>query len=154
MKEKNLTSPEVNQLMAYISQIKENGAFDIFSQLFQTDFRILVELYYKKDCHPSYLADTLHVTRSNIAANLRILQQKGYIYREVDDKNHREIHVHITKVGEEYVVLINSQLSFLLEGWLKILGPEETQHLFTILKLSSDPKIITDNLKHFDFGSK
>lgn len=153
MDKKENVENQIETFMNYVSKIRNNGALDIFTQLFQTDYRILSYLSDHPNAHPSILADALKVTRPNIAANLRLLEQRGYIERTVDEKNRRQVYVNMTESGRQYLQLVKKQLEFLFSGWFQILGKEETKHLFKILELSSDPKIITDNLSNFTFGN-
>lgn len=147
------TKSKIDTFMGYFMKIKENGALDIFSQLFQTDFRILGYLEQHPGAHPSIMAEALNVTRPNIAANLRLLEQKGYIERVIDEKNRRQVYVNLTEDGKKYISLVSVQLSMLFGGWLQILGEEESKHLFKILEISSNPELITENLKNFNFGN-
>ncbi len=146
------TAANLRKLMEYVSIIKENGELDIFTQLFQTDFRILTYLQKHPGTHPSIMADALKVTRPNIAANLRLLEQRKLIIRTIDENNRRQVYVELTEEGIEYLNVCEKQLGILFTGWFKILGEEEVSHLFKILALSSDPKIMTSNLKTFSFG--
>ncbi len=147
------TKSKIDIFMSYFMKIKENGALDIFTQLFQTDFRIMAYLESHPDAHPSVMADVLNVTRPNIAANLRLLEQKGYIQRIIDENNRRQVYVNLTEEGKRYISLVSVQLSVLFASWLQILGEEESEHLFKILEISSNPALITENLKSFSFGS-
>ena len=126
----------INQLMLYVNRIRESGALDLFSRLFQSDLRILSYLRDKKDVHPSIIAKDLRLARPNVAANLRLLESKKLISRVGDCDNHRQVIVNITPLG----------------GWFSVLGKEETSHLFKILELSSNPDLMTDELKKFSFG--
>ena len=144
---------KIERMMKYIAKIRENGELDIFAAMFQTDFRILAYLITHKDAHPSIMADSLKVTRPNIAANLRLLETKGYIVREIDNDNRRQVYVNITEEGRKYYGVCQKQLSLLFAGWFAILGEELTESLFKILEISSDPELMTDDLKHFTFGA-
>lgn len=143
---------DIEKLMSLIAKIRENGEFQIFSALFQTDFQILAYLEKHVDAHPSDMADSLNVTRPNIAANLRNLENKGYIERAIDKDNRRQIHVTLTEKGKQYMSLCTLQLSFLFASWFKVIGEEEKAHLFKILEMSSSPELMTDQLKNFTFG--
>jgi DNA-binding MarR family transcriptional regulator len=142
----------INKLMTYVAKIRENGEFDIFTQLFQTDYRILTYLETHPGAHPSVMADALKVTRPNIAANLRLLESKHQVERVIDEKNRRQVYVNLTPEGQQYVSMCEKQLGMLFAGWFAILGPDEVQHLFRILDLSSDPQVVTADLKKLSFG--
>jgi DNA-binding MarR family transcriptional regulator len=102
--------------------------------------------------HPSEMASALRVTRPNIAANLRLLEEKEYLVRMVDQENRRQVYVNLTRKGEQYYELCLQQLEYLFAGWFSILGEEEVKHLFNILAKSSDPSVMSDALKNFSFG--
>lgn len=143
---------DIKRLMDLVRKIRDNGELQLFSALFQTDFQILSYLSVHKDCHPSDMADALKVTRPNIAANLRNLENKEYIERNVDKDNRRQVYVNLTDKGKQYIELCNIQLSYLFASWFKILGEEDTQHLFQILEKSSSPDLMTDSLRSFNLG--
>lgn len=142
---------KVEQLLSYVDRIFSSGGLNIFAPLMQTDYRILVYLKKNPGAHPSVIADELNVTRPNVAANLRILEEKKYIRREMDAENRRQIYVHMTKEGEEHLARVGTKLDVLFASWLSILGEEETEHLFKILDLSSDPKLITADLRKISY---
>ncbi len=143
---------DMQLLMSYVSKIRDMGAIDLFSRFFQADYRILNYLRNLKDVHPSIIAENLHLTRPNVAANLRLLESKNFISRVGDASNHRQVIVNITPQGQRYLSLVDQQCATLFVGWFAILGKEEIPHLFKILELSSDPKLITDELRHFSLG--
>jgi DNA-binding MarR family transcriptional regulator len=149
-------SPELNEkiqrLMGYLSKAKDNGELQIFSSLFTLDYEIIGYLYHHPNAHPSEMADFLKVTRPNIAANLRVLESKDFLERLIDEKNRRQVYVNLTDKGRTYYEVCQKQLAYLFSGWFAILGPEEVEHLFTILDKSCRPELMTDNLKNFSFG--
>ena len=140
----------INQLMLYVNRIRESGALDLFSRLFQSDLRILSYLRDKKDVHPSIIARDLRLARPNVAANLRLLESKKLISRVGDCDNHRQVIVNITPLGQRYLMIIDQQMATLFVGWFSVLGKEETGHLFKILELSSNPDLMTDELKKIE----
>ncbi|MFA6829868.1 MAG: MarR family winged helix-turn-helix transcriptional regulator [Bacilli bacterium] len=143
---------KIQRLMELLSLAKDNGELQIFSALFMTDFQIIAYLASHENTHPSELADTLRSTRPNIAANLRTLESKGYIVRNIDENNHRQVYVNITEKGKIYFQICQKQLGYLFSSWFALLGEEEVEHLFVILEKSCRPDIMTDELKKFNFG--
>ncbi len=55
--ENNELKEQTDLLIKYLNQARNNGALDIFSSLFQTDYRILIYLNSHPDAHPSLMAD-------------------------------------------------------------------------------------------------
>ena len=143
---------KVQKLTEYVDRVFANGSLNIFAPLMQTDYRILMYLNKKPGAHPSVMADDLNITRPNIAANLRILEEKNFISREMDPSNRRQIYVYMTDVGKDYLLRISHQLEYLFACWLTLLGDDETKQLFHILEISSDPKNITADLRKLTLG--
>lgn len=145
---------DIRTLMGYFAKIREIGALDVFVQLFQNDYRILTYLETHHGIHPSAIATDLRISRPNVAANLRILESKRFIVRTIDHENRRQIFVDITPSGLRYLDIIKNQCERLFMSWFQILGEEEVQHLFSILEKSSNPAIITKEVKNFNFGEE
>ena len=143
---------KVHKLVAYVDRVFANGSLNIFAPLMQTDYRILMYLMRNPGAHPSVMADDLNITRPNIAANLRILEEKQFIRREMDPANRRQIYVHMTDIGMKHLDRITHQLEYPFARWLSPLGDEETKHLFNILEISSDPRNITAELGKLTLG--
>ena len=59
----------------------------------------------------------------------------------------------MTPHGQRYLMILDQQMATLFVGWFSVLGKEETSHLFKILELSSNPDLMTDELKKFSFGA-
>ncbi len=150
--DENEMQTDITKLLEYVAIIRKNGGLDIFSGLFQTDYRIMTYLSSHPNAHPSDMADELNVTRPNVAANLRLLDQKKFITRVVDEDNRRQVYVNMTEEGRQYLQKCDAQLNFLFAGWLTLLGKEETKHLLRILEISSDPSIISNEVKEIVVG--
>ena len=143
---------KVERLTGFLDRVFANGWLNIFAPLMQTDYRILVYLAKNPSAHPSVMVDDLNITRPNIAANLRILEERKFIVREMDPANRRQIYVSMTDSGKDYLMRINRQLETLFASWLTILGDKETEHLFHILELSCDPRNISSDLRKLTLG--
>ena len=150
-KEHLTTQEDIKKVMEYFSKIREIGAIDVFSRLLQCDFRVLTYLNFHENVHPSQIADDLRLSRPNVAANLRLLESKRYICRELDEENRRQVFVSITPGGRRYLQIVDQKCAALFKSWFSILGDEEVKHLFKILELSSNPQNITDEIKNVSF---
>lgn len=156
MSNNEFSNEEIEQLaeklLSYVDILRNNGAMNMFSQLFQYDYRILSYLKDKSNVHPSIMASDLNITRPNVAANLRILEQKKYITRVTDELNRRQVYVNITANGKRYLNIVDNQCILLFSSWLNILGRDEVVHLLKILEISSNPNLISSEVKNFTFG--
>lgn len=135
---------DINRLRDLVVRIRDAGALERFTRLFETDYRVLVYLSNHPKSHPSVIAEELRTTRPDVAANLRTLEKKGFIVRELDIVNRRQVFVSRTEKGARYLEKVHDQLINLFKGWFQILGPEETKHLFLILELSAQPQNFTE----------
>ncbi len=140
---------QVERVLSYLDKAFSSGTLNLFYPLVQTDYRILVYLEKCPGAQPSFLADALNVTRPNIAANLRLLDEKKYVVRKLDESNHRQIHVYLTEEGRRHLERVRRKLNFLFASWLEILGEEEIQHLLRILEVSVNPEIVDEDLRKF-----
>ena len=143
---------KIDKVIDYFDQIVHNPGFSIVTNIFQLDFQIIYFLHGKKNVLPSLIATSLNSTRPNIATNLKILEQKGFITRITNKENRRQIFVNLTDKGEKYFDICKVQLSYLFASWFSLLGEEETKHLFNILELSTKPELTAEQIKNFSFG--
>lgn len=143
---------KVNTFMSYLNKARDLGELDLFLGLFQVDYRIMQYLKTHQNAHPSEMAEALKESRPNIAANLRILEQKGYIKRELDQENRRQVYVNVTEEGLGFLHRCDLEMMFLFSGWFQLLGEEEVKHLFHILEVSTDAKVMSGELKNFRLG--
>lgn len=142
----------VARFMKLVNKARDLGELDIFAGLFQPDFRIMGYLKEHANAHPSEMAEALKESRPNIAANLRLLEEKGYITRELDEENRRQVYVNVTEEGLAFLNRCETQMTFLFAGWFGLLGKEETEHLFKILEISTSPEVMNEELKSFHVG--
>lgn len=142
----------IKTFLNLIDKLYEDGIIDIFEQINQSDFRILNYLLHNNNAHPSDIASSLLLTRSNTAAALKNLENKGYLTRVINETNRRQIFVSLTEEGKNYVNLCNTQLELLLKGWFSVLSQEEINTLFSLVKKALDPKSMSNKLKEFTFG--
>ena len=149
--DKNLQE-KIDKVIEYVDKIVHNPGFSIVTNIFQLDFQIIYFLHNKKNVLPSSIASSLNSTRPNIATNLKLLEQKGFITRSTNLDNRRQIFVNLTDKGEKYYDICKIQLSYLFASWFSLLGEEETKHLFNILDLSTKPELTAEQIKKFSFG--
>ena len=86
-------------------------------------FHALYVLHYSGEANitMSALAEALGVSKQQISKLVTTLEEKGYVYREHDAKNRRQVYVRITADGIIYVEKCQHEL----RDWLQV----ETTHL-------------------------
>ena len=132
-----------------IQKIYTQGELNPFIQLVQSDSRILLYLFYHPSCHPSDISKSLNMSRPNVTANLKNLEDNEMIVRTLNAKNRREIYVTLTAKGMQEFNNRMSKIIGLFQDWLKLLGEEETEHLIRILEISSDMNNIGEAFKKY-----
>lgn len=140
----NGDNKEIYELFKNLLGIYNSGAFDPLIDFVKSDGRILLYLMNcGGQCHPSDLSDGLNLSRPNVAANLRNMEKIGYITRETDKTNRRQVFVKITPAGIGCYNEQTTQIVQMVTLWLTMIGEEESKHLIEILnKTSSMAKVL------------
>ncbi len=126
----------VSKFLTYLLYIYDSGALDPFIQYVGPGPRILLFIHYRKRCHPSQISAGLRLSRPHVASSLKTLENEGFLTRETDPSNRRQVFVTLTPKGEEVYSHINDNMVQLFAKWFKILGPE-TEHLMRALDITS-----------------
>ena len=140
-------SPQVLEMLTYVEKIFRQGELDEFIDLVQTPNRIMLVLAMKGKTKPSELSEILNISRPNVTANLRVLEEKGFLTRMINSSNRREVFVTLTKDGMDHFENVIKKITSLFHVWFDLLGEEETQHVLNILRISSDEKVALEYKK-------
>lgn len=133
-------------------EIYNKGLFDPMISFVKADGRILLFLINNGGiCHPSKISEGLRLSRPNIAANLRNMEKEGFITRETDKNNRRQVFVKITPAGIARFEEETSLIVRMLSGWLKALGKDKSKTLLDILKITNQK---ADKLAVKEIGNK
>jgi DNA-binding MarR family transcriptional regulator len=97
---------------------------------------------------PLEIADYLHCDRPTASVIIKNLEKKALIYRKKDEKNSKFHRIYISKVGQEYIQMIDSSVPKLTVSPFDILSQEEKEQLLMLLdKCCSRMKDIAENHK-------
>ena len=140
-------SPQVLEMLTYVEKIFRQGELDEFIDLVQTPNRIMLVLAMKGKTKPSELSEILNISRPNVTANLRVLEEKGFLTRMINSSNRREVFVTLTKDGMDHCENVIKKITSMFHTWFDLLGEEETQHVLNILRISSDEKVALEYKK-------
>lgn len=140
-------NPQVAEFITYIQKIYNQGELEPFIDLVQTPNRLLLSIAMSEKVRPSELSESLRVSRPTITSNLKDLEEKGFLTRMINPDNRREVYVTLTREGQLKFEKEIEVLTGLFADWFRILGPEETQHVINILKISCDISSIGDMYK-------
>lgn len=142
------TPTEVIELVQLVEKIYEQGELDPFIDLVQTPNRIVLYLSSHHKVQPSKIGADLRMSRPSVTSYLKNLEQDGIIIREMNPDNRREIYVVLTEKGQLIFQAVIGKMMRMFSEWLDLLGPE-VEHLFNILRLSSDFNVIGDSFKKY-----
>lgn len=142
-----MTEPlQVLELLSLVEKIYNQGELEPFIDLVQTPKRVLIYLNGKDKVRPSEIGESLRMSRPSVTTHLKGLEQEGLITREINPDNRREVYVSLTDAGREAFENLIGRLVSLFQDWLTILGPE-AEHLFRILRISSDLSLVGEGFK-------
>jgi len=141
-------SRQIYELIELIQKIYNQGELDPFIYFIESQNRIMLYLLTHSNAHPSNISDDLNISRSNIANVLKSLESEGYIERNINSENRREIYVNLTDAGREQLKVVIEKLMGLFGLWLDLLG-DESEHLIKILRISSDMSKVGEEFYRF-----
>lgn len=146
---------DIFAFFSYLLDIYNHGMFNSLINFIKSDGRILLLLVNSGGlCHPSDISSELNLSRPNVAANLRNMEKEGFITRETDKTNRRQVFVKITPAGLEKYKKETDAIVEVFTMWLKSLRPSEGMHLMSILKKTDEiakqyepPKVEEDKIE-------
>lgn len=86
----------------------------------------------------SSMSDHLHVSKAAVSQMLGSLERKGYITREPNPDNRREIIVSVTKDGEKRVDEIQRLFDKKTDMFIERFGVEDTKELIRLIEKMTD----------------
>lgn len=100
-----------------------------------------VLLSYLRECRistPSVLAEVLNVTPARIAAILRSLEKKDFIFRGTDYDDKRRVVVELTEKGVEFAEKLKTDVSRQAISLFESLGETDATEFLRIIKKISE----------------
>lgn len=130
---------EISRLLYQIKLAEQNVAssFERETGFSLTRYEMLQVVKERGVCSQRVLKEEMKIDNAAITRHLKILEEKGYVVRERNAKNHREMFVRLTEKAEQDLrdCERDEQANHLV---LQALSTEEIQHLSGLLqKLNS-----------------
>ncbi|GIN83898.1 MarR family transcriptional regulator [Heyndrickxia sporothermodurans] len=97
----------------------------VLNDLSIEQFAILRKLYERSSLRASELAEELGVNKSAITVKVEKLENKGFIYRERDQEDRRNIDLHLTATGKELYEEGEAKIENFVSNYLKELDHED-----------------------------
>ncbi|MDR0642111.1 MAG: transcriptional regulator [Treponema sp.] len=91
----------------------------------------------------SDLEEDFHVSKSAISQTLGVLEEKGYITRELDKTNRRKRLLSLTPKGRKTVTAIDKEVEAYFAGVIQRFGENDTRLLLSLFNRFS--KIVEEN---------
>lgn len=144
------TDAKVITFVSLVQKIYNQGELNPFIELVQSSSRIILFLAENPNAHPSEISDALNMSRPNVTANLKSLEQNKIISRKLNPDNRREIYVSLTDAGFKVFEERIKKVINLFQDWINLLGPVESEHLIKILEISSDMENVGQRFKNYN----
>lgn len=119
------------EMLQGLEAMVRNRPHKLISELSQGEIFLLSYLLSNGGvARSSELSGALGTSTARIAAAVKGMERKGWVYREMDQADHRRTMVYLTPAGKEYVLVHRERAKNALKELLKELGEEDmTEYL-------------------------
>ncbi|MBQ1868634.1 MULTISPECIES: MarR family winged helix-turn-helix transcriptional regulator [Selenomonas] len=95
-----------------------------------SEYIMLIRIFDNEGAKQDELANMLYLDKAVVTRTVNLLQEKGFIYREVDPADRRVKHIFLTEYGREQHQFLRN----IIQGWIDYLvrdmKQDDIQHLF------------------------
>lgn len=124
------TADEILQVMESLSR---NSPLKQIGELPKGEIFLLGHLHtYNGSARSNELSEALGTSTARIAAAVKSMERKGWVYRKVDDQDHRKTIVHLTPEGEAHILEYRKHVRNALKDLLEELGEQDTREYLRI----------------------
>jgi len=134
-----MLSNEISKMFSNILRGEENNISDSYRML-------LIHLARQDGRTQLELANLAHIKPPTVSVTLQKMENDGYIRREPDENDLRQMRVYLTEKGREHDMRIRNKIHELEDSIVEVLSPEEFN---TVVELMTK---IRDNL--YEKGGK
>lgn len=129
----------MNRITKWISLIERCGMQYRSAEFVELGFSPSHHMYILYLCnHPGVsqemLTKMLHINKSNVARSLKVLQDTGYIYKEINIEDKRVYHIFPTEKAYQIKPKLVEKMKIWNEILMAGLSEEENKLLFELLK--------------------
>lgn len=86
----------------------------------------------------SDLRNSIKLAPSTLTPIITSLENDGYIVRNIDKEDRRNIYLHLSQKGVEYTRKINSDIENIAKDYIDFIGEEDSEQLIKIILKSMD----------------
>lgn len=94
---------------------------------------VLFYLYDVEASTPGELSAAMEISTARVATTLNALEEKGWIARQMDDRDRRKIRVTLTDAGRDFVKRQQQKLTADTEAILRALGERDAEEYLRIM---------------------
>lgn len=88
--------------------------------------------------HLNKLREIMDLAPSTITPIITSLEEKGYVLRNIDKEDRRNIYISLTKKGEEYTLNMLKGLLDNLNEYIKFMGIEDTNEFIRLINKTNE----------------
>lgn len=140
-KRSQLTPEQLEALEAHTSQTSDDlltclrAATPFLRAATQTEWNVLsyIEHFEGADCTPAHIAQEINVTKARVTQICNSLESRGIIERHPDERDRRKVCFTLTNAGHEQCAERTEKFLLLIENYLLLLGPDDTEEFIRLL---------------------
>ena len=121
----------VNESVATLEKILTSDNFSVFERITRISrgeiFVLKILLFNNGTSSPTEISEAMKSTKGRISAILNSLEKKGFIGREIDKDNRRNIIVTLTESGRDYVMKELQECYRIVAHVFEELGEEDSK---------------------------
>lgn len=95
-----------------------------------SEYIMLNRLFDQEGAKQDELAAMLYFDKAVVTRTINLLQEKGFIYREVDTEDRRVKHIYLTEYGKKQKKFLNRIIQKWVEYLICDMNPKEIQAIF------------------------
>lgn len=124
------TADEILQVLETLSR---NSPLKQIGELPKGEIFLLGYLHtYNGSARSNELSEALGTSTARIAAAVKSMERKGWVYRKADEQDHRKTIVHLTPGGEAHLLEYRKHVRNALKHLLEELGEQDTREYLRI----------------------
>ena len=143
-----MSDKRVQQMLNIMHKISRMSHMkDVFSDVTKAEFFTMNIIYDFSRTHNdekiygitvTHIAKFLDMTAAAMSKMLRLIEEKGYVERRLDDKDRRAVYICLTQKGEKLIREERNRVNARISKIIEILGNEDTNELLRLLNKLAD----------------
>lgn len=128
-----------DEFLQVLEALSRNSPLKQIGELSKGEIFLLGYLHsYSGSARSNVLSEALGTSTARIAAAVKSMERKGWVYRESDQEDHRKTIVHLTSEGEQHVLEYRRRVRHALKELLEQLGEQDTADYLRIIRRVND----------------